>query len=131
MIRNTGVKESTKHVKPNPNIMEDFLIVLVIFASVFGIVFVIAAARNRERMAMIEKGVNPKDFMTDRKPNSYGILKWALLLAGLGFGLFIGSLLETYTSIQEEPAYFASSLFFGGLGLFLSFVIAKKAEEKE
>ena len=111
--------------------MEDFFIVLVIFASLFGIIFVIASARNRERMAMIEKGVNPQDFMTDRKPNSYGILKWALLLVGLGFGLFIGSLLETYTHIPEEPAYFASSLFFGGLGLFLSFQIAKKAEEKE
>ena len=88
--------------------MEDFLIVLVIFASLFGIVFVVAAARNRERMAMIEKGVNPKDLMVDKKPNSYGILKWALLLAGLGFGLFIGSLLEAYTSIDEEPAYFAA-----------------------
>jgi len=111
--------------------MEDFFIVLVIFAAVFGIVFVIASARNRERMAMIEKGVNPKDFMSDRKPNSYGILKWALLLVGLGFGLFIGNLLETYTAVQEEAAYFASALFFGGLGLFLSFQIAKKAEEKE
>ena len=111
--------------------MEDFLIVLVIFASVFGIVFVIAAARNREKMAMIEKGVNPKDFMTDKKPNSYGILKWALLLAGLGFGLFVGSLLEAYTSIDEEPAYFAAALFFGGLGLYLSFAFARKAEEKE
>jgi hypothetical protein len=111
--------------------MEEFLIVLVIFAAIFGIIFVIASARNRERMAMIEKGVNPKDFMTDKKPNSYGILKWALLLVGLGFGLFIGSLLETYTDIQEEPAYFASALFFGGLGLFLSFLIAKKAEDRE
>ncbi len=111
--------------------MEEFLIVLVIFASVFGIVFVIASARNKERMAMIEKGVHPKDLMVDRKPNSYGILKWALLLAGLGFGLFIGSILETYTDIQEEPAYFAASLFFGGMGLFLAFLIAKKAEEKE
>ena len=111
--------------------MDNFLIVLVIFASVFGIVFVVVAARNRERMAMIEKGVNPKDLMVDKKPNSYGILKWALLLAGLGFGLFIGSLLDAYTSIEEEPAYFAASLFFGGLGLFLSFMIAKKAEEKE
>ena len=50
---------------------------------------------------------------------------------GIGFGLFIGSLLETYTSIQEEPAYFASALFFGGVGLFIAFLIAKKAEEKQ
>ncbi|MDF1573965.1 MAG: hypothetical protein P1P86_02065 [Bacteroidales bacterium] len=109
---------------------EDVFIVLIIFAAIFGIVFVVASARNRERMAMIEKGVNPKDFLTDRRPNSYGILKWALLLAGVGFGLFIGSVLETYTNIQEEPAYFASALFFGGAGLFSAFLIAKKAEEK-
>jgi len=109
---------------------EDFLIVLIIFAAIFGIVFVLTQARNRERMAMIDKGVNPKDFMTDRRPNSYGVLKWALLLVGIGFGLFIGSVLEAYTSIQEEPAYFASALFFGGAGLFAAFLIAKKAEEK-
>ena len=110
---------------------EDFLIVLIIFAAIFGIVFVVAQARNRERMAMIEKGVSPKDFMTDRKPNSYGILKWALLLIGIGFGLFIGSLLSAYTSINEESAYFAAALFFGGAGLFAAFLIAKKAEDKQ
>jgi len=109
---------------------DDFLIVLIIFAAVFGIVFVLTQARNRERMAMIEKGVNPKDFISDRRPNSYGILKWALLLVGVGFGLFIGSVLEAYTSIHDEPAYFASALFFGGAGLFAAFMIAKKAEEK-
>jgi len=111
--------------------MEDFLIVLIIFAALFGIVFVIASARNRERMAMIEKGVSPKDFMTERRPNSYGILKWALLLVGVGFGLFIGSVLETYTRVPEEPAYFAAALFFGGAGLFAAFIIAKNAEEKK
>ena len=110
---------------------EDFLIVLIIFAAIFGIVFVVAQARNRERMAMIEKGVNPKDFMNTSKSSVYGILKWALLLAGLGLGLFIGSLLETYTQIQEEPAYFASALFFGGLGLVIAFLISKKAEDKK
>lgn len=110
---------------------EDILIPLVVFAAIFGVVYVIVSARNRERMAMIEKGVNPKDFMTERRPNSYGIVKWALLLAGVGFGLFIGSLLETYTSIQEVPSYFASALFFGGAGLFIAFLIAKKAEEKQ
>jgi FtsH-binding integral membrane protein len=110
---------------------EDIFIVLIIFAAVFGIVFVIASARNRERMAMIDKGVSPKDFLVDRRPNSYGVLKWALLLVGVGFGLFIGSLLEAYTSISEESAYFASALFFGGAGLFTAFLIAKKAEEKQ
>lgn len=124
------VKESTNNVKLKSNIMEEILIPLFVFAAIFGIVFVISSSRNRERMAMIEKGINPKDFMTERKPNSYAIIKWALLLVGLGFGLFIGSLLETYTDIPEEPAYFAASLFFGGLGLFIAFLITKRAEDK-
>ncbi len=109
---------------------EGIFIVLIIFVALFGIVFVIAQARNRERMAMIEKGVSPKDFLVNRKPNSYGILKWALLLVGVGFGLFIASILEAYTSISEVTTYFASSLFFGGAGLYAAFTIAKKAEEK-
>lgn len=107
----------------------EVLIPLIIFAVIFGIVFVIISARNRERMAMIEKGVNPKDFMSGpRQSNPYIILKWALLLVGLGLGIFVGSMIETYSAIQEEPAYFGSALFFGGLGLVLAFFISKKAE---
>ena len=110
----------------------EVLIPLIVFAAIFGTVFIIVSARNRERMAMIEKGVNPKDFMAGpSKPNPYGILKWALLLVGLGLGLFIGSLLETYTEIQEVPAYFASALFFGGLGLVVAFLLSKKADAQK
>ena len=109
---------------------EEIFIPLIIFAAIFGIVFVVVSARNKERMAMIEKDVNPKDFISGR-PSAYGILKWALLLIGLGFGVFIGSLLETYTQIQEEPAYFAATLFFGGVGLVLAFLITKSAEERQ
>jgi FtsH-binding integral membrane protein len=130
MIVDRGVKESTKHVSLKQIIMNsgEILIPIVIFAVIFGIVYIVVSARNRERMAMIDKGVNPQDFMNTSKPNPYGILKWALLLVGFGFGLFIGSLLEAYTAIQEEAAYFACAIFFGGLGLVAAFLISKKAE---
>ena len=110
--------------------LTEILVPISIFAAIFGIIFVIVTAQNRERMAMIEKGVNPQDFMKKSKPSVYGLLKWALLLVGLGFGLFIGSLLDTYTQIPEEPAYFASTLFFGGLGLVAAFLITKKAKDQ-
>lgn len=87
----------------------------------------IVTARNRERMAMIEKGANPGDLISG-KPNVYGVLKWALLLVGFGLGLFVGSLLETYTRIPEEAGYFASALFFGGVGLLVAYLISRKAE---
>jgi len=109
--------------------LTEILVPIAVFAAIFGIIFVVVTARNRERMAMIEKGVNPKDFLSGR-PNTYSVLKWALLLVGLGLGLFIGSLLDTYTQIPEEPAYFASALFFGGLGLVVAFLITKKAKDQ-
>lgn len=105
------------------------LITMVVFAAIFGVVYIIITAQNRQRMAMIEKGVNPQDFMTKRKVSIYGVLKWALLLVGVGLGLFIGSLMETYTEIPEEPAYFAAALFFGGLGLAAAFLIQKNAKK--
>jgi len=108
--------------------MNDGIIIPVaFFIFAFGIVYVIITARNRERMAMIEKGADPRDLITG-KPNVYNVLKWALLLVGFGLGLFAGSLLATYTRIPEEPGYFGSALFFGGLGLLVAYLISRKAE---
>ena len=109
--------------------LEDILIPLIVFAAAFGIVYVVITTRNRERMALIEKGINPLEFKP--KSNTYGILKWALLLVGVGLGLFLGSLLDAYTDIPDEPVYFAGALIFGGLGLAIAFMISRKSEEKE
>lgn len=106
--------------------LTEILVPIAGFAAVFGIVFVVISARNRERMAMIEKGVNPKDFLASR-PNIYGTIKWALLLVGVGLGLFFGSILDTYTQVPEPSGYFAGALFFGGIGLAIAFLITRKA----
>ncbi len=107
------------------------LVPIFSMAIIFAIVYVIVSAKNRERMAMIDKGVDPKDFLVKKQVSVYSIIKWGLLLVGLGLGLFLGSLLETYTDIPEEPAYFACALLFGGLGLVLAFMITKKGEESK
>ena len=105
----------------------ELFVPIAAFAVIFGIVFVVVTARNREKMALIEKGVDPKDIMRG-KPDIYGILKWALLLVGIGIGIFLGSLLETYTELTEEAAYFGPILLFGGLGLLAAFLITKNAK---
>lgn len=108
------------------------LIPITLFGAAFGIVWVIISARNRERMAMIEKGVTPNDFLTARQGTSqYTVLKWALLLVGVGLGIFVGSLLETYTSLDEGAAYFAFALLFGGLGLVVAFLVTRKGQQED
>ena len=104
---------------------QDILIALGVFAACFGIVYVAVTAKNRERLAMIAKDMNPYEHRKIRT-NTFGLLKWSLLIIGLGFGVFMGSLLATATSLHEEAAYFGSILFFGGVGLMVAYLISKK-----
>ena len=105
---------------------EEVAIVLVFlgaFASIFGLFYL----RNKENMALIEKGINPKEYTT--RPAPYRSLKWGLLLMGAGLGLFLGYILsEQIMRIgNDNPVmYFSMLAICGGAGLFLSYRIEKK-----
>lgn len=106
--------------------MVEIFISVSIFAACFGIVYVAVTAKNRERLAMIDKGINPFENKKVRKSNTHTLLKWALLIIGLGLGVFVGSILDTTTVLEPEAVYFGSILLFGGLGLAVAYLISKK-----
>lgn len=109
---------------------EDIIIPIAFFLSIFGILYVYFSTRNKERLAMIEKGFDPIKFKA--KPENAGMstLKWSLLSIGVALGIFMGALLSEYTNFPEEPAYFSCIFLFGGLGLFLAYWMGKKDEIK-
>lgn len=84
---------------------------------------------NDERMALIEKGGDANIF--NRKNNSYPSLRYGLLFCGAGIGLLVASLLDDARIVQEEVAYFSMLFIFGGAGLFASFFLERKMDEKE
>jgi amino acid transporter len=99
------------------------LIPLSFFAMVFGIVYMY----KRENLAMIEKGLNPKEFAN--RPVPYKNLKWGLLLVGAGLGLLIAFFVDIAlipTRIEPVAVYFALIAVGGGLGLVSSYRIEKK-----
>ena len=112
----------------------EVFIPIVMFAGAFAMIFGIYYLKTRQNMAMIEKGMNPKEF-ADR-PAPYKNLKWALLLIGAGVGLFLAYLLDNYVLLAQTtdryndernvPIYFALIAIGGGLGLFGSYKIEKK-----
>ncbi len=108
--------------------VQDILIALGVFGSIFGIVYVAVTAKNRERLAMIAKDMNPFEHRKPKPMNTYALLKWSLLIIGLGFGVFVGSLFDNYTTLPPEACYFGAILFFGGIGLLAAFLISKKQE---
>lgn len=109
---------------------------------IFGIVYL----KTRQNLAMIEKGMNPKEFAN--RPAPYKNLKWALLLIGSGAGLLAAYLLDEYIlqhsfvqtvvngniykdRVDDNPAiYFALIAIGGGLGLFGSYRIEKQWWER-
>jgi hypothetical protein len=102
------------------------LVPLVMFPTLFAMIFGIVYLRSRENMAMIEKGLNPKEFAN--RPAPYKNLKWGLLLIGAGIGLTVAYFITQYLLHDDEnPAlWFAFIGIGGGLGLFGSYKIEKK-----
>ena len=103
---------------------QDIIIPIALFGSIFGILYVFFTTRNKERLALIEKGADPKLFESVKRTSSGGILKWGLLLVGIGLGTFFAMLLVQ--SGLEEGAYPAMICLFGGAGL----IVAYKMEQK-
>jgi hypothetical protein len=79
--------------------------------------------QNLERMAIIEKGLNPDIFK--KESSSAGTLRGAMLLLGAGLGLLMGYWLDRSFDM-EEVGYFAMLFIFGGLGLGIAYLIEEK-----
>ncbi|GGA91578.1 DUF6249 domain-containing protein [Puia dinghuensis] len=109
----------------------------------FGVIFGWRYMRNRENMAMIEKGIDPNIKPERPRPAPFRNLKWGLLLVGAGVGLFFAYLLdntllynighnfdkfenEHYVNGGNVSIYFALIAIGGGLGLIASYRIEKK-----
>lgn len=114
-----------------------FLVVLFggLFAMIFGIVYL----RTRENLAMMERGMNPRQ--KQARPAPFYSLKYGLMLFGAGVGLLMAYFIDRalpdmvdrngFHYRQDNPAiYFALIAAGGGLGLIISYFIEKKAWDK-
>ncbi len=111
---------------------EDILIPISLFAVIFGIFYLYLSTRNKERLALIEKGADASIFNLGKRGSSWKvvILNFAFLLMGIGLGTFIAALIDTYTNL-EESAMVAVVFFIAGVGLYVGFMQTKKAIENE
>lgn len=116
--------------------MNDITEVLGIMIPIIGIVgafiMIVYLRRfeNAERMAMIEKGVDPSLFAKKQRSNSSGPLRSSLLFIGAGVGLLIAYFLDRAYNM-EEVAYFSMLFIFGGLGLGAAYLVEEKKIKEE
>jgi hypothetical protein len=102
------------------------LVLGIIFGAIVTIVYL--GVRRKERMAMLEKGVDASVFFSKKTSSNEYSLKYGLLLIGLAIGILFGNLLANSEPFAEaeEAAYFSMIFLFGGLALLINYFIARK-----
>jgi len=117
-----------------------FLWMILMSLGICAVIFGIRYMRNRENMAMIEKGLDPNIKPEKPRPAPFRNLKWGLLLVGAGLGLFVAYILDNTLLYKighnadhwgdsnggNVSIYFAMIAIGGGLGLISSYRIEKK-----
>lgn len=109
--------------------MTEFLVPISLFASIVLIMFLYYTTRNKERLALIEKGADANLFKS--KSRSFPTLKIGMFLIGIGLGILFGNIIAQSTSLTEETAYFSMIFLFAGIALVINFVIENKKRVKE
>ena len=107
--------------------MEEVLIPLIVFGTMFAMLYVYLTTRNKERLALIEKGADAKLFKSGSTKGWSGVLviNIALLSIGIGVGVLFGSMLNM-GGMDEEIAMPSMIFIFGGIGLLAGFFASKK-----
>jgi predicted MFS family arabinose efflux permease len=100
------------------------LVPAALFAAIYGIFYI--KARNRERLAMIEKGYDAS-LLEPAQPHTgkYSSLKMGIAAIGIAIGLLAGNILVIHTNMEEAVGYFSMIFLFGGLGLIVYYLLVR------
>jgi hypothetical protein len=112
----------------------ELIIIPIIFGAIFGVFYLYFSTRNKERLALIEKGADASIFMKGRQHTApiwkVFILNLALLLMGVGVGVFMASLLDNYSTLDGDAIYPATIFFMVGAGLFIGYNMTKNIDKE-
>ena len=107
--------------------MEGIFVPLSFFLGLFAILYVYWTTRTKERLALVEKGVDAGIFKVGG--SKYVLLKWGIFMIALAVGVISGYALANV--IDEVAAFFTMILLFGGIGLIMAYIITNVLSKKE
>ncbi len=106
------------------------LVIVFIFGLIPTLVFVFLMfafiMKNKERMAMIEKGLVPIPEAKKERPTNN--IKSAFMASGVGFGVLVGHLLQKYVDMEDPFGYLSMAFLFGGIGLIIYYLMASRGK---
>lgn len=103
------------------------------FATIFGIFYVFYVTRNKERLALIDKGADASLFDTGKEKSKSMIswnkvtLKVGMFFMGIALGIIAGAILDYNNVLYGGAAYTSMIFFFGGMSLVIYYLIERKS----
>ena len=122
--------------------MEEFAVLISILATMFGAYYYYMNTRHKERMALIDSGVDASLFYSSKKKPQGGMISFFLglgivsvcLSIGILLGLFLVRLLRAIDDNSRgdyEQVYVIMVFLSIGTGLIISYFVIKKLIKKE
>jgi hypothetical protein len=112
----------------------EIIVVPIIFGAIFGVFYLFFSTRNKERLALIEKGADASIFMSKRQDTApiwkVFILNFALLLMGIGAGILLALTIQGTFNVTDEALYPGVIFLMAGTGLLTGFKMTKDIENK-
>ncbi len=113
----------------------ELIIIPIIFGTIFGVFYLYFSTRNKERMALIEKGADASIFVRGKKEYAAPIwkvliLNLALLLMGIGAGIVLGGILHKNQIMHDGIAMPGAIFLMAGTGLLIGFFLTKKMDKE-
>ena len=106
-----------------------------LFVVIFGIFYLFFSTRNKERLALIEKGADASIFV--KGGTGSGTFFWkafllnlSVLLISIGLAVFLASFLVHTLGLLEEVAYPGTIFLVAGIGLYVGFSMTKKLSKE-
>jgi len=114
----------------------EVIIIPIIFGVILAIAYLYFSTRNKERLALIEKGAEASIFVKGKREGAAPfwkiiILNLSLLLMGIGAAIFVASILHYSLGVDEEVAYPGTIFLLAGVGLMVGFNMTKKLEKED
>ncbi|MBT3648516.1 MAG: hypothetical protein HN542_09785 [Flavobacteriales bacterium] len=105
--------------------MEAILIPGIVFSTMFGIAFLFFTTRNKERLALIDKGASADLFSQEGK-HQYTGLKVGITFIGISIGILVGYLLGNAGIMDRDVAFPAMIFLFTGITLVITNTMLRK-----
>jgi uncharacterized membrane protein YgdD (TMEM256/DUF423 family) len=119
----------------NPKIIA-VMIPIISVVGAFTMIIFLRYYRNIERMAMIERGMNPADLKTAfkvmrrRERDPFRTMRIACAVIGVGIGLFVGNFLRSIDFFDRSGIVAGMVCICGGLGLLVGYFLQMSFQNK-